>query len=30
MNDVSVQFLNRVEAQAIRAATSALVLEEVF
>jgi predicted nucleic acid-binding protein len=30
VNDVSVQFLGRVEAQDIRAATSALVLEEVF
>ena len=30
VNDVSVQFLSRVEAQDIRAATSALVLEEVF
>ncbi len=29
-NDLSVQFLSRVEAQDIRAATSALVLEEVF
>jgi predicted nucleic acid-binding protein len=30
MNEVSVTFLSRVEARDIRAATSALVLEEVF
>ena len=30
MNDVSVEFLGRVEARVVRAATSALVLEEVF